>query len=388
MSGIMGRALALFFLLSLLLIGVLAAFLPADEEASGRRAFSADADGRHPAYLLLVSLGFRPERWTDAPGRLPAGAHLLLLPAAPPPPLGLADAPAGDPAATGSRRRRDPLHYRRFLEEGGALLSGLDEGRREFLADELFLAGVADLAVESSPAPDEAPARAVLATGEEIPLAPDLAERFAPATISSDFEVLAADEEGRPLAVERPVGRGRLVLLASDALLGRDEIGRAGHALLLVRLVEELAPGGRILFDDYALGDWRPDSPLALALAPGARAFTLHLLLLGLLAVWGAARPFPFPRDPEPLALVSPLTRVRAWAATLVRLRRWNLLGTLLVEGARRRPAGLAAARLDRAVASEEDLERLGRELARLEARSALPAPPRPEIAWKKRLLR
>ena len=53
--------------------------------------------------------------------------------------------------------------------------------------------------------------------------------------------------------------------------------------LLAVRLAERgTADGAPVLFDEYALGRWQPDSALGLALGPSARSFTLHLLVLAL----------------------------------------------------------------------------------------------------------
>ena len=122
-------------------------------------------------------------------------------------------------------------------------------------------------------------------------------------------------------------------MLGSFDFLDNEVIGERDHALHLTRLVEELDLGGRLLFDEYALGLWDPDSAGGLALSKGVRGVSLHLLLLLLLVVWRAAWTREFPRDPQPLERVSPLARAEARAALLERAGRPDLAGDLLRRG-------------------------------------------------------
>ena len=429
MKGFLARVFSIFVLALVLLVGILP---QGGEPPEGPRAMSLDVEGRLPLLLLLEELGFRAERWRDAPGRLPEGPHMLLLSGVPEYPPGYEDPNAEDaelapgtsgPLRKNSSRMRDPQHYLRFVEAGGTLVCGLDGERADFLAQVLALPEVEDLNFVSAPERDEGDHRARLRSGEEIALAPDFFDRFDIESLPPEFAVLAIDDEEQAVVVERDLGRGRVVLFPEDEFLGRERIGDADHALLLVRLVELLAPTGRILFDDYSLGDWSPDTPLQLALAPGRRVFTLHLLLFALLAVWIGAWAIAFPRDPVPLHQLSPLARGQAHAATITRAGRGGIAARLLRDGVLRRLAARGGRRLglrtgpaadpapedvehilrpldplladeaacraarqlflDREVASEEDLEDLAAELARLEAMSSPdPTTKRASIPW------
>ncbi len=417
MRGGAARPLFIVVLSTVLLVGFLLAILPSGSARSGSSTSSTAPQGRMAALQLLKELGFRARSWRQAPGHLPVGDHLLILPAAPEPPPGYEDPEPSEPGdeAEGprirhSRRLRDLRHYVRFLDEGGTILLELDESRRGFLMDTVYLTELEGLEVEFIHQGTDARPLAVLRSGEEIRLDEDFDERFVIRETATELEILVKDDEYRDLVVLADVGPGRIALLPDDRILGNGELGRADHALLLVRLIEELDPRGEILFDDYALGDWNPDSPIHLAFAPGKLGFSLHLVLLIVLALWATAWVFEFPRDPEPLRLLSPIARVRAYAGTIVRTRRWDLAARMLRKGVLRRLAARGgirpaagedesgpdaeevervlapleplladpedrrrarAAFLERGVRNEQDLERLGAELSRLERLSS-----------------
>ena len=412
----LSRAIALALLAGVILVAFFLTSLPGETSAEEGSVRSGEPEGRLAAHLLLRELGLDPRPWREAPGRLPRGRTVLFLPARPAdPPDYLLDiwaeldaeeeesgeAPSDEPRDA-ARRQRDPRHYRRFLEEGGVIVAGLDDDRRSFFEEELGL----DL--PPSPALDPPPERQTVATrrGE---------------TLSLDWSSLAGGERGgyiavapgwgRPLLadVERPlrafaasvpVGRGELVLLADDRLLDNRALPAGDNALALVRLVEELEPFDGLYFDEYALGAFRPDSALALAVEPRSFPLTVHLLLCACLCVWWLAWAGPFPRDPEPLGLSTPAARARAQGALLARLGAFGELASALRRGVRAELPGAerrsldageedAAGRAERAlahlplteeeraaftsalapapVASAEGLDRLARTLARLE---------------------
>jgi len=135
------------------------------------------------------------------------------------------------------------------------------------------------------------------------------------------------DAEGEDVvAMVVPVGRGRVVFLGDDSFLDNAHLGERDDAILAVRLAEQLAPAGHVLFDEYALGLWTPRTPIGILTSPSFFLATLHLLLLLALLVLRSAWVREFPRDPAPLASSSPLLRARTLAALLARAGRSGLL--------------------------------------------------------------
>jgi hypothetical protein len=399
------RVFAPLLLGGLVVIVFLLQLLPSGGGSRAGSVFSTGDEGRRAAFRLLAELGFEPRAWTRAPGHLPRGSALLVLPAVPEESPGLAERDGASeeergPDMSATRRLRDPLHYLRFVEEGGTVLAGLEPAMRAFLGEALGFTEIEELADPPESEASGEPTHAVLVGGEQVELAGPSARAFAPLRLASPFHALATTADGRPLVVQLRRGRGSLVLLLSDRLLENRSIGALDHAVLLVRLVErQHDPGTPLLFDEYALGGWVPESPIELAFAPGHVGFTLHLLLLGAVLLWRASWVRAFPRDPEPLGLLAPLERARAHAGLLVEQGRFDLLARLLRDGVLRRLGGgrasreerspsdeleialrplaprlggregLARARalFDRTVDGEGELERLGRDFAELE---------------------
>lgn len=497
------RPLLALFLAGVLVLAFLLQFLPSGTGGTSGGATSTQEDGWRAAFLLLEELDFDPEVWRDAPGHLPHGDHLLLLPAAPELPPGYRSVAEGEedefgeegavlpndvesiqervaeleeeirqldeevaerqgttpieiaqarveerwrrdledrleeerealrraerleheplgPTPAGTSRRRDPQHYLRFLEEGGTILTAFDGDREEFLVDELLIENLGDLWSTDSWGDEGDSATLYLRSGEQLAYDVSSKERFEVDPFDTPFEVLIKGGHDLDFAVRLEVGRGQLVLVPDDRFLTNEWIGEKDHALLLVRLVEESGATGRILFDDYSLGGWIPETAIQLAFAPDYFAFSLHLLLWLGLALWMSAWIFPFPRDPEPLRFLSPLARVHAGAGLAVRRKRWDLLAGMLRRGVLRglaprgtlaptqsageklTPEEVAAAltpldarffdddQRQRAralfaeggVRNEEELETLGRALARLE-RFASAGPPQTEATEK-----
>ncbi len=337
MRGGLGRTLGAGAILFLLLAGLLLALLPSRSTGATGSVFSVEPGGTHALFLLLEELGFQVLPWTRAPGNLPRNSDLLVLMGVPEEPPGYPAPGAGAEdggARSSARRLRDLRHYLRFVEEGGTIAMGIASPQGEelaFLRDTLGIPEVAGLGLDAQ-GEGSASLTAVLRSGERLVLARGKV-RLA-GSLPERAEVLAADEAGSKLAVRIPIGRGALLLSAVPfELLANRSIDREDDALYFVRLIEELTPFERILFDEYALGGWAPDSPLGLALAPGAILFSLHGLALFLLFLWRSAWVGPFPRDPEPLAGVSALARAEGLASAIERAGRWDLLARLARTG-------------------------------------------------------
>ena len=337
------RAVAIVLVGGLAVLAFLLSTIRGGASSERRSAFSAERDGRLAAYLLLRDLDFPARAWTDAPGLLPRARAVLWLPEAPEEPPGYlrdvwrAEDAAEDDAQPGPRsfgRARDPRHYRRFVEEGGTILTGLDRGRREFVADVLGL--------EVPPEVERAaPLELVTLQGEEVAYASGReAALLAVPRGSGEALVVAAADPAQVFALALPLGRGRVVVVPDDDAFGNRGIREADHALLLVRLFEAMGAVEEVLFDEYALGTWTPETPLELALSKRSFAFTLHLAFALLVFVWSLAAAGAFPRDPEEHRAASPRARARAFGATMARLGRHDLLGDWLRSGVAARLPG------------------------------------------------
>lgn len=341
-SGGGARAAGLAVLGLVLALALLLQILPSGSGAEGPSASSVAPRGRWAAFRLLGAVGWDVEAWTRAPGELPSDGHVLFLAGVPEDPPGYAATEGGrlDPPP-GARRVRDPLHYLRFLQEGGTLIAPFTRRHARFLEERLGLVeieGLETLKAERGASQEEAFELVRLATGESLRV-DRRGKRFARLGLASPFHAVAAGPDGRALIVAERVGRGSLVLIAHDRFLDNAELGTADHAVLLVRLIESQRPTGRILFDEYSLGGWVPESPLELAFAADVRGFTLHLVALALLAAWSAAWVRQFPRDPEPLEHLAPLDRARAHAGWIAAAGRHDLLARMLQVGVLRRLA-------------------------------------------------
>jgi len=373
-------------------------------EPAGRRAFA----------LLLGRAGVQAEGWRQVPAALPRGAHGLWRAAGDGRRNDDFDEDEKDPAEPGSDvEARDsitptvgmhaPEHYTMFLEEGGTLFV---EGRRgiEFLRDDLELESADGL--ELTVLEDESPRQIRLASGEVLVVEADLAfEPLDPSSAARDIAVVL-DPEGSgemAYAIEIQVGAGRAIAIADPRAFDNGTIGEFDHALLAVRLAEIVPPGGRLLFDEYALGLWQPEGMTSVALRPNLVLASLHFVLLALVWGWMRAMPRAFPRDPEPLDTFSPVLRARAQARIYERARRTELLTPAaraagfdalarILRFSKRRPArdgagpgrpeidrlaaaiggepGARATELlaTRPIVTRADIERLALDLARLEA--------------------
>ena len=380
----------------LLGLALAAQLLQPSGSAEPGSAASAAPDGRRALLLLLRESGLRADAWDEAPAALPRGGALLWL-ARVPDRAGSEAGEDGKPAPADVGLRAD-AHYRRFVEEGGVLL--LPEGKeaRKFLVERLGLEACGEVearddseaglhSFRDDPAFRDEPGGTLeveVRKGGTLRL-PGAGSK---ATARWVEEGTGAGPGGA-LAVEVRIGRGRVVLLGDDGFLDNSRIGEHDHAPAALFLARELAPDRRVLFDEYALGLWRPHSPVAILASPGFFLATLHLLLLLALLVVASAWVREFPRDAPRTASLSPLERARSLAALLARAGRYGLLARLLREGIARRLQDRAGG-VDRAsaarlaelgrvrCASAEDLERLHAALRAIErAPVDSPAPAR-----------
>ncbi len=109
-------------------------------------------------------------------------------------------------------------------------------------------------------------------------------------TWHSDWRPLVKDSLG-VLAVEKSIGKGKLVLLSEGAFVTNLNIGRADNGIFIHRLVKSLTGGGRVYFDEFHHGHGRRFTLLYFFARREYAALAVHLLLFTvLLAVAGAVR--------------------------------------------------------------------------------------------------
>jgi len=366
----------------------------------GSAEFEGD-EGRLALFLLFERLGLEPELWNEAPGLLPRGDHVLWLAEIPrslqhrfvgdewigygPPevadeapeaadeaPEAADEAPeaadetpeAADEGFDGDQNHiaaaprevpfvlHDLTQYGDFVREGGTLVLPAGEETARALTETLGLAELEGLGALDG---DRVQLERLFRGVEELAFDDSVRLLKEPAA-ESLAEELVMTEDGGWFALAVAVGAGRVVLLADDGFLDNPAMQgflkppprglvAADHALLAARLFEELDRGGRLLFDEYALGRWVPDSAVGLASTGRRGILTLQLVLFLLLLAWSAIWVREFPRDPEGLARLSPLSRARAQASLLGRARRWDLLAGMLRRGSLRRLCELARIR-------------------------------------------
>ncbi len=369
----LGRVLGAGALLFLLLMGLLLALLPGRGEQRAYSVFSTRPDGLRALFLMLEELGFSDLPRTQPPGELRGGGDLLVLFDVPPePPARSLDTGAGADASP-PRRIRDLQHYRRFVDEGGKLLlllRGDEERELGFLGESLGLEELAGM--ELAPRTEDAPLQVRMSSGATFVLSRSGERRLAGVRDRTGdrpgrSEVLARELDGPPVAVRVGVGSGALiVLLLPPELFSNESLAEQDHALFFVRLLEELRPFERIVFDEYALGGWTPRSPLELAFGPGTIVLSAHLLAFLLLLLWRSAWTGPFARDPVALRAVSALSRAQGLAGLLERAGRRELLARLLRERLLERWCVRAGKRSRAAPEGERSAQALEADLAAL----------------------
>ncbi|MBK7641589.1 MAG: hypothetical protein IPJ19_00840 [Planctomycetes bacterium] len=324
---------------------------------------SAEGDGRRGYFLLLQELGFQPLEWRSAPGKLPRGENLLWLPRRPEPWRPREETEPG-PDQPNLLPGHALSNYRNFVADGGTLVAAASDTLLEFLKEELGIAAVDEVSLRAQGERSKHSVR--LESGEQLALELDERGLMHPFPAHSPWRELwiVENEESEHgpedlAAAEIPYGAGRVVLLADDSFLDNDELRKEQNALAGVRLVEQLARGGRLYFDEYALGTWEPESALSLSASPQVFLFSAHALALLVLFLWARAYARAFPRDPPPRARASPLERAEALARLWKSSGRTRLAAQALRAAAQRWSGPRSAAAELEALAIE--LERKGK---------------------------
>ena len=287
--------LALFVAAGLLLggRGSSASRLPGPEETPNPSYTNDRASGTKGAFEWAETLGYEPVPWRQSWSRLSASETGVLL---------IVDPRIQEPIAalTGNGNFgndqtllsvRDAVRLRRWLNSGAGhtaillssrLPSGLG-GPKPSPDDRPTFGDALDLIVESA-SPDTgrtefAPLQPVAETQGMLSLHSSSDARIK--RTRPDGLALFGDAAG-PVALEIPVGRGRLVAVADGAAFSNSELPRSENAVFLANLLVRYGrPGGRVLFDEYHHGDAAETSRLGLGRFGAAFAAGLYPALPG-----------------------------------------------------------------------------------------------------------
>jgi hypothetical protein len=259
------------------------------------------ASGSKGVYEWTAKLGYRPTPWRQHWEQLTAGESGVLLvidPQVNEPAMSLT---GGNKADTDRTRLSAPdaATLKRWLASGhtAILLSSRlpsgQSGSKPSSDDQNSFADALDLVVESaSPATGRtefAPLLPVTDTQGVLSLHTDAESRLT--RRASDGLALFGDSAG-PLALEVPVGRGRLIAVADSRLFSNENLGKSENSVFYANLLAHFAhPGESVLFDEFHHGDVSANAsgslwetlghPLQLALLQLLPAALCLLLLLG-----------------------------------------------------------------------------------------------------------
>lgn len=263
--------------------------------------FGAGPDGSHGALLLAQELGFRAEPLSRELMQLPPQGTLVAI--------GGCDQPLSRPV---SRPEREELA--RWIQAGGLLIvagveeyvpedmgltlsqkatceaekdSWLDPPKAEI---ELGDGGLGELDVELGALPevDGTLPYSTLAYPDGPPLTyakEVVLERARSVTADDESEAttLLSSDYG-PLAITKPVGRGRVVLIGSGSLLQNRALSEGG-GVVFARLLRAFARPAPVLFDEYHLGMGERRSLVRYLRDRGLSPLLLQVCLVILLAL-------------------------------------------------------------------------------------------------------
>jgi hypothetical protein len=120
-------------------------------------------------------------------------------------------------------------------------------------------------------------------------------EYYALTQVGREWRVIAWEEDGTPIAAERPLGNGSLILLTDSYALTNEALLRDRDTELLAALIGN---NGTVLFDEYHLGVVRSQGVVNLARQYRLHSFAAGLLLIAVLFIWRNATSF-LPRIAE-----------------------------------------------------------------------------------------
>jgi hypothetical protein len=267
--------IAVFLLLALFVAGGLllggrgsgAVRLPGPEETPNPSYTNDRASGTRGAFVWAEKLGYEPVPWRQSWSRLSpteTGVLLVIDPNIQQPLVTLTGI-GGQSNDRTELTAQDASRLRHWLNSGtghtAILLSsriGSGQSSAKPSSDDAASFGDAlDLIVEAA-APDTgrtefAPLQPITDTQGVLSVHSEADSRIK--RISTDGLAIFGDSAG-PLALEIPVGHGRLIAVADGALLSNSQFSRSENAVFLANLLAHYGePGGRVLFDEYHHGD-------------------------------------------------------------------------------------------------------------------------------------
>lgn len=251
-------------LVATVLTGALFSALDEEESAGPPSSYSAASHGAKASFLLLNELGYRAQRWTAPPSRLPRPAAGLVLVLAEPRRL---------------LSEQDKQEVAAFLRSGGRVLAtGL-------LATQALPEAEAWGPVATRPQWERYPAALpdpVTRGAPEITLAAQTRWRMRHAS-----HLALYGEEGKVVVVRYRVGRGEVIWWAGSTPLTNAGIREPGNLELLLNSLGPPA-GTRVLWDEYFHGAGTASLWGYLSASPVPWGFAhLGVLLLAALAAFG-----------------------------------------------------------------------------------------------------
>ncbi len=261
--------LALFVAAALLLggRGTGATRLPGPEAVPDPSYTNDRASGSRGAFLWAQALGYKPAPWRQSWSELSPSEPGILLIIAPSVQTSFVTLTGAGGRSGGKTdlTSQDAVRLRRWLGSGPGhtailLSSRLESGQSGPQAssdDSASFGDALDLVAESA-SPDTgraefAPLQPITDTQGILSIHSESGSRLK--RVRADSLAIFGDSAG-PLALEIPVGSGRLIAIADDGLFSNSQLPRSENAVFLANLLTHYGhPGGRVLFDEYHHGD-------------------------------------------------------------------------------------------------------------------------------------
>jgi hypothetical protein len=318
-------------------IAVIVALLTPEAESTssgGRSSYSAAPGGARMTYELAERMGWRPERRVTPldTGGAPV-VHVVLSP----------------------QQTLGAHEVHRLLDDvrrGGGLIFTLDDG--DEIADSLgvaegqagrYLAAFGD--AHCPPATSFTERAALVVPPEVHRIA---WRRPAPGPVVPLANTNAKFEEGFPVAVGVPLGRGHVAIVSSSGIFANDAVRVCawGADITVARALEYVRPEGdhpRLVFDEFHHGYGRHQGSLhAIAMylvATPSGHFLAQAIVAGLLLLLAYAPRPVVPRESARIARRSPLEHVDALGHAYADVDATRTATARLVSGVRRRTSRL-----------------------------------------------